>query len=117
MWAMACTTDSGAPSSKSDRLTKICPSRSRIVVFSEVKRRKRTAIGGKGARGRSMRYSCWKIGTKSGGTVNSRLQYDRLERTAFQPSGFPGGQREDVHCPRASASPAWARPPQTEIWI
>ena len=54
---MAWMTDSGAPSSRSERLTWILPSRSRMVVFSEVKRRKRTAMGGMGARGRSARYS------------------------------------------------------------
>jgi hypothetical protein len=36
-----------------------------MVVFSEVKRRKRTAMGGIGARGRNARYSSRKIGTKS----------------------------------------------------
>src|SRR5580692_6405649 len=44
------------------------PSRRRMVVFSEVKRRKRTAMGGIGARGRRTRYSSRKIGTKSTAT-------------------------------------------------
>ncbi len=61
-------TESGAPSSKSERLTKSWPSRSRMVVFSEVKRRKRTAMGGIGALGRNARYSSWKTGTISADT-------------------------------------------------
>src|SRR4029079_8305719 len=65
MWAIARRTLSGAPSIRSERLTKILPSRRRIVVFSDVKRRKRTAIGGIGARGRNARYSCSKIGMRS----------------------------------------------------
>jgi hypothetical protein len=41
-----------------------------MVVFSEVKRRKRTEMGGIGARGRRARYSSSKIRTKAGdGTV------------------------------------------------
>src|SRR5580658_8725894 len=47
-----------------------------MVVLSEVKRLKRTAIGGIGARGRRARYSCWKMGTKSGGTANLSLTQD-----------------------------------------
>jgi hypothetical protein len=39
-----------------------------MVVFSEVKRRKRTAMGGIGALGRKARYSSRKIGTKSTAT-------------------------------------------------
>lgn len=62
---MARITVSGAPSRRSDRLTWICPSRSRIVVFSEVNRRNRTVIGGIGALGRRALYSCSKIRTKS----------------------------------------------------
>ncbi len=54
---MARSTLSGAPSSRSDRLTRILPSRRRMVVFSEVKRRKRMRMGGIGALGRRARYS------------------------------------------------------------
>jgi len=36
-----------------------------MVVFSDVNRRKRTAIGGIGARGRKARYSCSKIEIRS----------------------------------------------------
>ena len=54
---MARATGSGAPYRRSERLTRICPSRRRMVVFSEVKRRKRTAMGGIGALGRNARYS------------------------------------------------------------
>lgn len=62
---MARITLSGAPSRRSERLTRIPPSRKRMVVFSEVNRRKRTAMGGIGARGRKTRYSSWKMAAKS----------------------------------------------------
>src|SRR3569833_3194683 len=62
---MARITLSGAPSMRSERLTKIWPSRRRLVVFRDVKRRKRTVMEGIGARGRNARYSCSKIGMRS----------------------------------------------------
>src|ERR1700691_2399075 len=90
MCAMAWWTESGAPSSRSERLTKIWPSRRRMVVFSEVKRRKRTAIGGIGGCGRRARYSSWKIGTKSEGTARYRVAGNRDQGTggSVQGSGF-----------------------------
>src|SRR5580698_9695695 len=63
MWAMARRTLSGAPSSRSERLTCSSPSRRRMVVLRETKRRKRMWNGGIGARGLSARYSCSKIET------------------------------------------------------
>jgi hypothetical protein len=53
---------------RSERLTKIFPSRRRIVVFSEVKRLNRMEIWGMGARGRNTRYSSWKTATISTAT-------------------------------------------------
>src|ERR1700689_4179699 len=55
-----------------------------MVVLSEGKRRKRTEIGGMGARGRRARYSCSKIWTNSGDVTAFRLQVtdDRLHRIA-----------------------------------
>jgi hypothetical protein len=41
-----------------------------MVVFSEVKRRKRTVMGGIGALGRKARYSCSKMGTNSALTTS-----------------------------------------------
>src|ERR1017187_2258489 len=57
---MAWCTDSGAYSSRSESRTCSRPSRSRMVLFGDVKRRKRISSGGMGARGRSSRYSCSK---------------------------------------------------------
>jgi hypothetical protein len=68
MCAIARMTLSGAPSIKSERLTKILPFRRRIVVFNEVNRRKLIAKGGMGARGRSARYSSSKIAVRSEAT-------------------------------------------------
>jgi hypothetical protein len=58
---MAWWTVSGAGSSRSERRTLRRPSRRRMVVLREVKRRKRMSSAGMGARGRSSRYSCSKM--------------------------------------------------------
>ena len=63
---MAWWTVSGACSRRSERRTWRLPSRRRMVVLSEVKRRKRMSSGGMGARGRSSRYCSSKIWTSGG---------------------------------------------------
>src|ERR1017187_7585039 len=70
---MAWWTDSGACSSRSDSRTCSRPSRSRIVVFSDVNLRKRMSSGGMGARGRSSRYSRSKISVRAVDTLDPRL--------------------------------------------
>src|SRR6266481_1497220 len=67
MWAMAWWTVSGAGSRRSDRRTLRRPSRRRMVVLREVKRRKRMSSAGMGARGRSSRYSCSKMAMREVG--------------------------------------------------
>src|SRR5277367_2290508 len=62
--------DSGACSRMSERRTLRRPSRRRMVVLSEVKRRKRISSAGMGARGRSSRYSCSKIAIREVGAGN-----------------------------------------------
>ena len=57
-------TGSGAASRRSERRTCRWPSRRRMVVLSEVKRRKRTSKGGWGARGRRSRYSSSKMAVR-----------------------------------------------------
>src|SRR5271170_1118171 len=61
---------SGACSRMSERRTWRRPSRSRMVVLSDVKRRKRISSAGMGARGRSSRYSCSKIAIREVGAGN-----------------------------------------------
>jgi hypothetical protein len=54
-----------------------------MVVFSEVKRRKRTAMGGIGALGRNARYSSWKTETIPMDTLyRLQLAGDRLQLVA-----------------------------------
>src|SRR6185503_15431453 len=71
---------------RSERLTKILPSRRRMVVFRDVKRRKRTAMEGIGARGRNARYSCSKIGMRS--------RVTKFEISTFKSRYLGEGNRE-----------------------
>ena len=54
----------------SERRTFRRPSRRRMVVLSEVKRRKRMSSGGMGARGRSSRYCSSKTAMREVGAVD-----------------------------------------------
>src|ERR1700722_8285699 len=102
MWAMAWWTLSGADSRRSERRTCRRPSRSRMVVLREVKRRKRMSSGGMGARGRSSRYCSSKTAMRDVGAadldfaVRGYLGWRGLGRVAGEGGKSWEGKRDGV---------------------